>query len=90
MRTWGAHRLLSPSTIGKYETNMELPLFYKPDKKVSVADVAEVYRDRYEGTQYCPETANREDTRVIATEEQTKIHLLQTYKDAPANCCSIS
>lgn len=90
MRTWGAHRLLSSSTAGTYSTNMELPLFYKPDKKVSVADVAEVYRDRYEGTEYCPETMQREDTRVIATEEQTKIHLLQTYKDVPADICALS
>ncbi|MDO5328780.1 MAG: C69 family dipeptidase [Coriobacteriia bacterium] len=90
MRTWGFHRLLCPNSTGPYSTNMDLPLFYKPEHKVSVSEVEELYRDRYEGTEYCPETTGREDTRVIATEEQTKIHLMQTYKDAPADICAVT
>ena len=81
---------MAPSTAGEYSSNMYLPLFYKPDKKISVADVAEVFRYRYEGTQYCPETNNRDDIRTIATEEQTKTHILQTFKNADPDMCTIA
>ncbi|MDO5328781.1 MAG: C69 family dipeptidase [Coriobacteriia bacterium] len=85
LRTWGGHHYMAPSTAGTYSTNMYLPLFYKPDRKITLSDVAEIFRYRYEDTEFCPETNGRDDIRVIATEEQTKTHILQTYKNLPAN-----
>lgn len=90
LRTWGGHHLLAPSTAGTYSTNMYLPLFYKPDKKVSVADVADVFRYRYEGTKFDPDKNGRDDIRVIATEEQTKTHILQTYKNVAPDMCAVA
>lgn len=44
--------MLAPSTAGEYETKKRFPLFYKPDKLVSLDDVFELLRSRFEGTKY--------------------------------------
>ncbi|MDO5329749.1 MAG: C69 family dipeptidase [Coriobacteriia bacterium] len=90
LRTWIGHKVMAPSTAGTYSTYAELPLFYKPDSKISVGQVAELLRNRFEGTQYCPETNPDDYIRVIATEEQTKTHILQTYRDVPPEIAAIS
>ncbi|MDO5329444.1 MAG: C69 family dipeptidase [Coriobacteriia bacterium] len=83
LRTWRAHSILSPSTIGNYEPKTKYPIFFKPDKKVSLNDVMSILRDRYEGTQYCPDTTNRDDIRPIGDDTQLHAHILQTYKNLP-------
>lgn len=89
LRTWRAHKILSPSTIGDYSSTTKYPLFYKPDNKVSVQQVMDFFRDRYEGTEFSPETAGRTDTRCIGTETQIRTHILQTYKDVPADMACV-
>lgn len=86
MRTWEGHRLLSPSTIGEYSNTTKYPLFYKPDSKVSLEKVMEFFRDRYEGTPYALD-GKTGDYRPIGTESQIRTHILQTYKDVPADMC---
>ena len=51
MRNWGGMKLLAPSQAGEYDTDTFYPLFYSPDEKVSVLDVMDIYRNRYEGTE---------------------------------------
>ncbi|WP_227625406.1 dipeptidase [Geofilum rubicundum] len=54
-RVWSAFRLMNPE-MDKYvsfiegESDERMPLFIKPDKKVSVRDVQNIMRDYYEGT----------------------------------------
>lgn len=82
-RTWVGHKLLAPSTAGQYETKERYPLFYKPDAPVSVQDVMKVYRNRFEGTELDPEVNDSDKIRVIATETQSNVHILQRYPDMP-------
>ena len=56
-RVWSAFNRLN-SKMGKYvdyamgyNPNNPMPLYIKPDNKVSVADVAKIMRDHYEGTE---------------------------------------
>ena len=91
MRTWEGHRLLSPSKYSAdYNNNATYPLSFTPDNKVSLQDVAHVLRDRYEGTQYSPDEAGRNDTRVIGSDESLSSHMIQVFPDLPADMSCVS
>lgn len=56
-RMWGVYNLLAPSLklspeYDEYRKSKPYPVSLKPDKKVSVADVAHAMRSYYEGTQF--------------------------------------
>ncbi len=65
LRTWSGHRLLASSAYGDYEKTAVYPLCFTPDGKVSLQDVMEIMRDRYEGTEYSPDETGRTDMRVM-------------------------
>lgn len=90
LRTWGGHRILSPSTIGDYEPNTYYPLFFKPDGKVTLEQAMEIYRDRYVGTKYNPETNDAWDNRVIGDETQEQVHVVQVRDDLPASMACVT
>ena len=76
MRTWIGHQILAPSKFSTdYNRNSMYPLCFSPDKKVSIEDVSQIYRNRYEGTKYSPDETGREDMRVIGS-ETTLVHIL--------------
>ena len=56
-RVWGAYNLLAPSKgfpaeYGEWRRSKPYPVSVRPDKKITVADVAAVMRSVYEGTKY--------------------------------------
>jgi dipeptidase len=54
-RLWQFYNLVAPSLNLSPDTpNMELPFSVKPDKKLSVQDVMNITRDKYQGTQFDP------------------------------------
>lgn len=67
-----------------YKCDARLPLFYKPDKPQSVCDVMNIFRSRYQGTEFCPDNNGRNDIRPIACENQTKVHILQIHENVTA------
>ncbi|MBO4905387.1 MAG: C69 family dipeptidase [Lachnospiraceae bacterium] len=94
-RTWIGHKLLAPSSVGEYKTTDRYPLFYKPDSPVYVQDVMKIFRNRYEGTELDPRVNPSDKIRVIATETQAHVHILQRYPDMPddlavVNWCALS
>ena len=90
MRNWGGMKLLAPSLVGEYDTNEFYPLFYSPDEKVSVLDVMDIYRNRYEGTELDVTLPGNEGNRVIGTPNSSQIHILQTFPDWPAESAAIN
>lgn len=89
-RTWMGHKLLAPSTAGEYDTYTNYPLFYAPDEKVGLEDVFEVFRNRFEGTQWSPDETGRVDQRVIGTETQAMSHAIEVFSDVPAEIACVS
>ena len=81
LRTYMGHYFFNKKDLGKYKTTQRYPLFFNPEKKVNLKDVFEVYRFRYEGTEYCPETSGRNDIRLIGTEAQFNVHAIQIHHD---------
>lgn len=90
MRTWIGHQILSPSVYGAdYDKNVLYPLCFTPDKKVSLVDVMEIMRNRFEGTKYDPDETGRTDMRVIGTDTALSVHIAQIYRDVPADISSV-
>lgn len=90
MRTWIGHKSLSPSAYGEYSLEDVYPLSFKADEKVSVQDVMEIMRNRFEGTEYSPDETGRLDMRVIGTDTALSVHVLQVYPDLPAEMSCVT
>ena len=90
MRTWIGHRILAPDTVGEYDDDDLYPLCYAPAGKVSLQDVMEILRNRYEGTEYSPDETGRTDMRVIGTDAALSVHIAQIYPDLPADISCVT
>ncbi len=55
-RVWSAFNIMNPGEMGEYESYAKgeslerMPLYIKPDRKISHRDVMNIMRDHYEGT----------------------------------------
>lgn len=90
MRTWIAHQLMAPSAYGDYDRSALYPLCFAPDEKVSLLDVMEIMRNRYEGTEYSPDETGRTDMRVIGTDTALSVHIAQIYPELPADMSCVT
>ena len=91
LRNWGGMHLLAPSLAGeKYDTDTFYPLLYTPDEKVTLQDVFEVYRCRYEGTPYDLSLEGQEGNRAIAVSTTPDTHIIQLFDDMPADCAALT
>lgn len=84
-RTWFGHATFAPSTAGRYAVDRPMPMFFAPDKKVSISDMFELMRSRYEGTDRCPEVTGDQNVRVIGTTKQATCHVLSLDPRLPEN-----
>ena len=87
------HEAASPSPEGrsdKDDRQAKYPLCFAPDEKVSLEDVMAVMRNRFEGTQYCPDDTGRTDIRVIGTDTALSVHIAQIYPDLPADMSCVT
>lgn len=89
MRTWEGHRVLAPSTVGAYENDTYYPLCYKPDSKVSPLTIMNLYRDRYEGTDYDMSNTANASRRPIGTTRSSDVHVTQIYSSLPKDTCCL-
>lgn len=87
-RVCGGQNLLAPSKKLPYTTT-DINLFFKPDKRLTVRDIMELQKYRYEGT---PIDANKEenkDIRVIGTARQAECHIFEIRKEFPEAAPSV-
>ena len=82
IRIWGGRRLLY-GTVEKdpYKTKHEL--LFKPAQKITLKDVMDVTRTRYEGTKHSLDLPGNKYVRSIATARQEECHILQIRPDMP-------
>lgn len=91
LRTWIGHQLLAPSNFSAdYNHDARYPLCFTPDKDVSLQDVCQILRNRYEGTKYSPDETGRVDVRVIGTDTALSAHVIQVFPNLPADMSCIS
>lgn len=82
-RLWGGINFLDSSKKISHDAK-EFDLFQKTSKKISLEDVMELQRYRYEGTPYdanLPE--NKGKVRAIGVIEQSECHIIQIKNDYP-------
>ena len=82
IRIWGGLRLLH-GTVGADPYKTEHTLLFKPSKKITVKEVMDVTRTRYENTKYCLDIPGNKYIRAIATARQEECHILQIRPDLP-------
>ena len=82
IRIWGGRRLLHGS-VGEDPYKTEHNLLFKPSKKISVKEVMDVTRSRYENTKYCLDIPGNKYIRAISTARQEECHILQIRPDLP-------
>ncbi len=90
MRTWIAHQIMAPDAYGDYDKSAVYPLCFEAEEKVSLLDVMEIMRNRYEGTEYSPDETGRTDMRVIGTDTALSVHVAQIYPDLPADMSCVT
>ena len=90
MRTWIAHQIMAPTAYGDYDKGELYPLCFSAEEKVSLLDVMEIMRNRYEGTEYSPDETGRTDMRVIGTDTALSVHIAQIYPDLPADMSCVT
>lgn len=89
-RTWYGHVLFAPSTAGEYATETRYDFFYQPDEKVSLQDVLEMTRSRYEGTEFDPDANNLIGMRIIGVENQINCNAIEVYDNLPADMACVT
>ena len=57
---------------------------------MGLEDVFEVFRNRFEGTQWSPDETGRVDQRVIGTETQAMSHAIEVFSYVPAEIACVS
>lgn len=91
MRTWIGHQILAPSNFSAdYNHDAMYPLCFTPEKKVSLQEVCQILRNRYEGTKYSPDETGRTDTRVIGTDNALSAHVIQVFPNLPSEMSCVS
>ena len=90
MRTWIAHQLMAPAAYGDYDRSARYPLCFEAEEKVSLLDVMEIMRNRFEGTEYSPDETGRTDMRVIGTDTALSVHVAQIYPSLPADMSCVT
>ena len=82
-RTWFGHRWMAPETAGAYAVDRPMDLFFAPSRKIGYADLFELMRTRYEGTDHNPEANHLQSVRVIGTTKQATSHVLSIDASLP-------
>ena len=88
IRIWGGRRLLY-GNIEKDPYKTEHTLLFKPSQKITVKDVMDVTRTRYEGTKYSLDLPGNKYVRAIGTARQEECHILQIRPDMPKELACI-
>lgn len=89
-RTWYGHLLFAPATAGEYNTSTRYDFFYQPEEKVSLQQILEMTRSRFEGTEFDPDANDWATMRVIGVENQINCNAIEVYDNLPAEACCVT
>lgn len=76
IRIWGGHKMLRDN-VWKDPYEKDHPLLFSPKQKISVKDVMNTFRYRYEDTEYSLDKPENKYVRAIGTSRQEECNILQ-------------
>lgn len=82
IRVWAGRKAFSPSQIGDYDVNATYDFAMQPDVKISLEDVMELFRHRYEGTRY--DVNKNPDIRAIGINRTAETHIFWMRHGKPS------
>ncbi|MCH3942218.1 MAG: C69 family dipeptidase [Atopobiaceae bacterium] len=74
IRVWGGHHVFSGSQTGDYDVSQTYSMLMTPDEKISLEDVMEFMRYRYEGTKY--DANEHPEVRPVGVASTSQSHVL--------------
>lgn len=81
LRVWAAHKKLSPSQSQNYDVNTTYDMMVKPDQKISLPQVMELFRYRYEDLDY--NVNLHPNNRAIGINRTSEAHLFWLRDNKP-------
>ncbi|MCR5301616.1 MAG: C69 family dipeptidase [Lachnospiraceae bacterium] len=85
IRGWVGHDLFAPSENLAYSPDEEYDIFFTPDEKVSITEVFDFFRNRFEGTDY--DLTDRDNASLywgINNQKVANVDVIQIFGDVPA------
>lgn len=82
VRLWGGDHLFNPSTAGEYDINKNYEPFRKPESPITLRQVMEATRYRFEDTEFSSNLPGS-TTRPIGIERAVQCHLFQLRDGKP-------
>lgn len=82
-----AHNLLGDKNTKEYSTNKRFDFLFDSENKISMQQIFEVFRNRYEGTKYDENSDDFDKRRVIGAEGQFNVHVAQVNQNLPKEMC---
>ena len=84
LRGWVGHDIFAPSEELEYDAQTGYDVFFKPDEKVSLTQVFDFFRNRYEGTPY--DLSDEDNMTYVGINNQfvNSVSVLQIFDDVDA------
>ncbi|EAM2686875.1 C69 family dipeptidase [Salmonella enterica subsp. enterica serovar Sandiego] len=84
-RVWTLQHMFNPALKTSVEDGKNYPVFLKPEKKISIADVKQALRNHYQNTPHDPYANNnpKEPWRPISVFRTQESHILQVRPNLP-------
>lgn len=82
IRLWASRKKFSPKNAGEYDKNKRYEIFENPDKKISLKELMDFTRYRFEDTVYSADVEGNL-ARPVAVERAAGCHFSQIRKDKP-------
>lgn len=90
LRGWVGHDLFAPSEELDYDPQESYDVFFKPDKKVSIEQAFDFFRNRFEGTAYdLSDDENSEEYWGINNQAVANASVIQVFNDVPAGMSAV-
>ncbi len=89
LRGWVGHDLFAPSEELDFDDEEGYDVFFKPDKKVRIAEAFDFFRNRYEGTPY--DLADDDNALYYGINNQyvSGASVIQIFDDVPAEMSTV-
>ncbi len=89
LKEWLGHDIFAPSEKLEYDQKGDFDIFFTPDEKVDIEQVFDVFRNRYEGTDYAIDGNDETIFLGINNQYVSNANVIQIFPDAPETLSTV-